>query len=159
MSLKEPTKKQENPKDGLKRNEKKWTPELMQAGWMLIPSVLLERQHTLGLDAVDINIILHLVSFWWDDSNLPYPSKRKIAERMGIDPSTVRRHIARMEKDGFIKREYRKDEKQGQQTNRYSFTGLIKAAKPLAEEAVALKKKQREERAASNGRSRRAKAA
>ena len=44
----------------LKVNEKKWSPTLMKAGWTALPNVLFERQKALGLDAIDINIILHI---------------------------------------------------------------------------------------------------
>jgi hypothetical protein len=44
----------------LRRNEEKWTPTLMNAGWTVIPSILLEKQAALGLDAIDVNILLHL---------------------------------------------------------------------------------------------------
>ncbi len=56
------TKKQ---KEELKMNEKKWTPALMKAGWTVIPSVILERQKALGLDPVDVNILLQLARNCW----------------------------------------------------------------------------------------------
>jgi hypothetical protein len=43
-------------------NEKKWSEELMDAGWVSFPSILLEKQKALGLSAVDVNILLHLAS-------------------------------------------------------------------------------------------------
>ena len=49
----------------LRRNEKKWTPTLMNAGWTVIPSIILERQQALGLDPVDVNILLQLARYWW----------------------------------------------------------------------------------------------
>jgi hypothetical protein len=39
----------------LRQSEKKWTPTLIQAGWLIIPSIILERQQGLGLDATDVN--------------------------------------------------------------------------------------------------------
>lgn len=129
----------------LRTNEKKWTEPLMKAGWTAIPSILLEQQDKLGLDPIDMNIILQLASFWWYDNNLPHPSKKRIASRLNIDPSTVRRHVAAMELKGYIKRKYRTDEKKGQQTNEYTFEGLIKAALPYAKEALSVKRKYREE--------------
>lgn len=37
----------------LRRNEEKWTAPLMDAGWTAIPSIILDKQHALGLDPVD----------------------------------------------------------------------------------------------------------
>jgi DNA-binding transcriptional regulator YhcF (GntR family) len=123
----------------LKANEKKWTKELMDAGWTVIPNVLLERQKALGLDAIDINILMHIASFWWHPENKPHPSKKTIAEAMGIDPRTVQRRIADMEKDGLIQREERRVSQVGSKSNVYHLEGLIKAARPYAKEMVQVK--------------------
>lgn len=129
-------------------NEKKWTKPLMDAGWTVFPSVILERQQALGLDAIDVNILLHLVRHWWYSENLPHPSKETIASCMGVSRSTIQKRIARMEKDGLIKRVARYDKgRGGQQTNFYKFEGLIEAATPFAKEAIRAKKKQKEETA------------
>jgi predicted transcriptional regulator len=133
-------------KERLKRNEEKWSAPLMQAGWTVLPSVILERQQALGLDAVDVNILLQLARHWWFSDNPPHPSKATIAECIGVDPSTVRRHIARMEAVGFIKRQARyKPKHQGQDTNVYLFDGLIRQATPYAHEAIAAKEERKEE--------------
>lgn len=133
--------------DQLSQNEKKWTLTLMKAGWTVLPSVILDRQQAFGLDAVDINILLHLAKYWWYSENPPRPSKQSIADCMGIDKSTVRRRIARMEKDGLISRQPRFDSKYGQQTNSYLFDGLIQAATPFAKEAIASRDQQKSESA------------
>jgi len=134
-------------KEGLRHNEAKWTPILLQAGWSMIPNVILERQQALELDPVDVNIILHLVRHWWYPGELPFPSKRTMADCMGVDPRTVQRHIAVMEKRGLIRRKKRSDKRQGQQTNCYDLGGLIRAALPLANEALETRKKRRRDEA------------
>jgi predicted transcriptional regulator len=126
--------------ESLKANEKKWTKELMAAGWTVIPNVFLERQKAFGFDALDINILMHLASYWWHPDNKPHPSKVTIAEAMGIDPRTVQRRIAKMEAAGFLKREERRVSKVGSKSNIYHFDGLIKEAKPFAKEMVDIKK-------------------
>lgn len=131
-----------------KQNEKKWTKILMEAGWTVLPSVILDRQRAFGLDAVDINILLHLAKHWWYADNLPRPSKQSIADCMNIDKSTVRRHIASMEKAGLIKRTPRYDKQRGgQQPNTYDFEGLIKEATPFAEESIRDRETQKKESA------------
>ena len=131
----------------LKRNEEKWSPELMDAGWTLLPSIILEKQDALGLDPVDVNILLQLARHWWYADNPPRPSKASIAKCLNVHPSTIRKHIARMERDGFIKRKARYSKKtRGQENNEYRFDGLIEAAKPFAVEAVRERNEQRRER-------------
>lgn len=130
---------------GLRENEKKWSKPLMDAGWSLIPSVILERQQALGLDALDMNILLHIVRHWWYADKLPYPSKRAIAECIGVHESTVRRHIARMEADGLIERISRYVQGQGQKSNYYDLRGLIKEARPYAQEEITRRARRKHE--------------
>ena len=123
----------------LKVNEEKWTKPLMDAGWTVFPNVFLTRQKALGLDPVDINILMHLASYWWSAASKPHPSKGTIAEAMGLDPRTVQRHIARLEKASLIKRQERRIPKSGSKTNIYHFEGLIEEATPLANEMIEIK--------------------
>ena len=133
----------------LRRNEAKWSPELMEAGWTAMPSIILEKQRALGLDPIDVNILLQLARHWWYPDNPPHPSKASIAACLNVSTSTVQRHIAAMERSGFIKRVARFDPKsRGQQSNKYRFDGLIREAKPYAEEAIKERDAQRRERAA-----------
>jgi hypothetical protein len=121
----------------LKTNEEKWSKELMAAGWTVLPSMILEKQHALGLDAIDINIIAHLSIYWWKKANLPHPSVATIAKAVGVKPRTIQKHIKAMEASGFITRHERRQAGQGSKTNLYSFEGLIKAVTPYAQEKTA----------------------
>lgn len=128
----------------VRTNERKWTTPLMDAGWTVIPSVILEYQKALGLDPLDLNIILQLAKHWWYVDSPPRPTKKTLAECMGVDASTIRRHIARLEKLGYIGRSARFGGKeQSQQANAYHFDGLVKKVTPLAKEMIAAKKERR----------------
>jgi len=120
----------------LRVNEKKWSKTLMDAGWTAVPSVIIERQKALGLDALDMNIILHLASYWWTRDNKPHPSKRTIAEAIGVTPRTIQRRITALQSSGFIRREERRVRGKGSRTNLYHFDGLISAAQPYAKEKI-----------------------
>ena len=139
----------------LKENEKKWTPELLEAGWVMIPNVLLERQQALGLSALDVNILLQILRHWWKKDELPFPSKKTIAECIGIKENTVQKRIREMERDGLIKRVPRRDSKHnGQTSNAYVFDGLIEAATPFAKEILEERKARSKEVAARRTRKR-----
>ncbi len=120
----------------LKESEKKWSRTLWEPGWAAIPVVLLKYQRELKLDAVDLNIILHLVRHWWTAERLPYPSKAEIASCMNISPSTVQRHVRELEKAGLIKRAKRHDKHGGQSMNEYDLRGLINKATPYARQEL-----------------------
>jgi len=136
----------EVPQD-LKVNEKKWGKELIAAGWTLLPNVLVTRQKAIGLDPLDINIILHILSYWWKPGDLPFPSKVTIAEAVGRTARTVQRRIEAMEKAKFIKRLPRTGANRGTQTNMYDLSGLIEAAKPYAIEHLQERKGRERENA------------
>jgi predicted transcriptional regulator len=139
---------------GVRANDAKWTPRVMKAGYVLIPTVLLDRQRALGLDATDMNILLHIVRHWWYQERLPYPAKRTIAECMEISESTIRRRIADMEKRQIIKRITRRSKDQGQQSNQYDLSGLVEILKPFAEEALDIRRKREGEDSATRRRKR-----
>lgn len=137
----------------LLRNEVKWTKPLMDAGWTVVPSVIFERQDALGLDAVDINLIMHLAMHWWYSENLPRPSKGRLAKCMNVSESTVRRHMKKLEELHFIERVPRHNAKNGGQgANFYSLSGLIKEATPFALEIVQERRMKQAETAARQNR-------
>lgn len=82
---------------------------------------------------------------WWTKDNKPHPSKRTIAEALGVDPRTVQRRIAAMEKAGFIHREQRRMRGKGSKTNHYSLDGLIREAQPYAKEKLEERARREEE--------------
>jgi len=56
--------------EALRRNEAKWSKPLMDAGWNAIPSIIIEKQEALGLDAIDMNIIVAITK---DHNNVDVP--------------------------------------------------------------------------------------
>lgn len=129
-------KKQPAANTDLRTNEKKWTKALMDAGWTALPSVIIENQRQLGLSPLDLNIVLYLASKWWTAEGKPFPSKATMAKAMDVHPRTIQKHIAALEAANYIKREERRTDV-GSKTNIYHLDGLIKAAKPFAEEKLA----------------------
>ena len=58
--------------------------------------------------------------------------KGTLAKRLGVDPSTIRRHVAKLEKQGLIQRVNRWDDAKGQRSNEYNLKGLADALHPFA---------------------------
>ena len=121
----------------LRKNEKKWSKPLMAAGWNALPSIIIEKQQALGLDAIDMNIVLHLSQYWWTADKLPYPSVATIAKAIGVTPRTVQKRITALQAVGLLTRIQRRKTPKGSDTNLYSFEGLIKAALPYAKGKLA----------------------
>jgi len=119
-----------------KLNEK-WGEDSIKAGWTAIPSVILEYQQRLGLNAMDLAIILHLVKHWWESHRNPYPSKRRVCEAMGISESTMRKHVAKLQKAGLVRRLPKHIAgTKGIASNEYDLSGLVKRARKLAQETL-----------------------
>lgn len=111
-----------------------WGKELIDGlGFTALPWIVLERQSDLGLDAVDITILLHLASFWRTRDNPPWPSKGTLAARMSVTPRTIQRHTAKLEAKGYLARVEKKRPHGGTQSNTYDLRGLIEAARPFAD--------------------------
>lgn len=127
-------------KDQVHQNARKWG-AAWRAGWTGVPSTLLQRQQALGLDPLDLNILLQLFDHWWQYERLPWPSKATIAERVGCSPRTVQRRITEMEREGLLTREKRIG-----QTTVYHFDGLIKAVNKFAEEVLEERRERAERR-------------
>ncbi|HTT82167.1 MAG TPA: helix-turn-helix domain-containing protein [Rhizomicrobium sp.] len=131
--------------EALRKNEVKWSKPLMQAGWNAIPSIIIEKQKALGLDALDMNIIVHLSNYWWTADNLPHPSVETIANAIGVQPRTVQKRIKALHELGLLSRKERRKTRFGSDTNLYGFEGLIKAATPYAQEKLAERAKREKE--------------
>lgn len=76
----------------------------LDAGFQLIPNVLIRAQNQLGLDAVDVVVLLNLTLHWWGPDDWPYPRPTIIANRMGVSKRTVERRLEKLEKAGFVQR-------------------------------------------------------
>ncbi len=113
-------------------NTRKWGRDIVEAGWIFLPSTLVLKREQLGMDAVDLNILLVLLQFWWKADGLPFPTKQTIAEIVGIDASNVRKRLARLEQKGLITRTVRPKGGARNDSNIYSFEGLISKAGPFA---------------------------
>jgi len=119
-----------------KRIRAKWGKSLTEAGWTALPNIIFERQQALQLDPLDINILLHLAGYWWHPKDMPRPSKETLAKAIGVTARTIQRHIAELEKWGYVKRISRKASAGDNLPNEYDLSGLIKAAEPFAQEKL-----------------------
>jgi DNA-binding MarR family transcriptional regulator len=65
--------------------------------------------------------VLELMSFKWSAAD-PFPSYKRIAERMNVSDKMVRRYAQSLETKKYLRRQIRKN-----QTNLFDLTGLFKA--------------------------------
>ncbi len=135
-------------KSYLNETKSKWGSRTVELGYTILPNILIERQQSLGLSSLDVCIILNLLKHWWEESRRPFPSKTSIANCIGVTARTVQRRIERMEKDGFIRREQRRETgsgSKGSRSNVYHLDGLIQALQPYTLEAHEERRRRRKE--------------
>lgn len=77
--------------------EAKWGKAALSLGWTPVPTALMFLQGELGMSAIEMNTLIHLLSHWWKASDEVYPSQDAIANRMGVSKRTVQRAIDRLE--------------------------------------------------------------
>ena len=134
---------------GLSALNKKWK-HALDDGFTAIPNVIFKHQKELALTHLDVLIILHLSSFWWEANNFPHPAKSTIADSLNVLPRTVQGRIKKMEVQGYIRRIPRKAKpnKDGAESdnlsNKYDLSGLVKECERIAKNNVALRVKRQE---------------
>ncbi len=82
---------------------KRWTPTLIADGFTPIPSAFLLHYAELGISSHEAMLIIHLMSFKWDEKK-PFPRFARIAERMKISETATRGHARSLEKKGLLRR-------------------------------------------------------
>lgn len=123
--------------------EQRWTKPLADAGWTALPNIILERQRDLGLEPIDVNVLLQIAQFWWEPGVPAHPSIGRVAQAIGVDRRTVQRRLRRMEKLGLLESHARNYTQGGRRTNAYTFDGLIEKTRPFAEEALEVREQKR----------------
>lgn len=110
----------------LKALEARWGKHVIEHGWCALPSFLLRNQRILKISPSEMVVILHILDYWWGPGQLPFPSKATLADRIGMSARQVQRHVAALEKKGYVRRFVRDSSSHGRLSNIYDVTGLIK---------------------------------
>ena len=124
-------------------SEKKWGKAVIKLGFSMVPSLIFQAQRRLGLSPTQLNILLQLADYWWNQERNPHPGKATIAERLNLSPRQVQRNIAALEQGGFLKRIERTAAHRGKMTNEYDLGGLVEKLKKLEPEFTLAKEQKR----------------
>lgn len=135
---------------------KKWGNDILASGWVGIPNLLLEYQARLKLTSSELNVLLAIMSFWWNKNSPAHPSVRTLAEMLGKSDKTIQNNLRSLEKrerpagldlpkgfTGYIRTVRRRKDDGGNLSNQYHFDPLIAVLKELAKEQNQRKKNAR----------------
>lgn len=114
--------------DGLP-STRKWG-DAANAGFQILPDVLLKQQKRLGLSATELVVLINLTMHWWYADQKPFPRSTTIAKRMGIDVRTVQRAMTRLQAMRLIER--KKVRADGVEQTVIDLSGLVKELEPYA---------------------------
>lgn len=126
-------------------HERIWGKAVMSQGYAGIPSILIQAQRRLGINSMQMNIIIQLLDYWFEPSRKPFPSKRELAQRMDVSEKTIQNNVRALEKAGYIQREQRKTAAGDWNSNIYHLDGLVAKVRALEPEF----KKEKEDRRAA----------
>lgn len=108
------------------RAEDKFGVPVMKHGYTTLPNLLLQAQGRLAIGHAEFNVLVQLISHWWDADRDPYPAKDTIARRMGLSPRQVQRYLTNLEKAGLIRRIARFSGQKAQIANAYDLGPLVR---------------------------------
>lgn len=115
--------------------DQKWGKGTMSIGYTVLPVALLRGQARLKIGMNELAVLVHLIDHWWKPRDMPYPSKRTIADRLGTSLKTVQRAIVNLEAEGLLQRKQRFNGKtHGRTSNEYDLTPLVHRLKAIADD-------------------------
>jgi predicted transcriptional regulator len=117
-----------------KTSATKWGPKVMELGFCVVPSLIFRAQRRLGLNPTQLAVLLQLADYWWDAARKPFPKKADLAERLNLSDRQLQRHIADLEKAGFVQRIERTASHRGKISNAYDLSGLVQKLQALEPE-------------------------
>jgi DNA-binding transcriptional regulator YhcF (GntR family) len=124
------------PQQALKVLDQKWGKDTMEANYTVLPSALIRGQARLKINATELAVLVHLIDHWWKADEMPWPSKKTLAERLGVGVKTIQRAMAHLEEEGLIKRNPRFNRTGARTSNEYDLTPLVQRLKPIAQDLV-----------------------
>jgi predicted transcriptional regulator len=128
--------------------EKIWGKAVYGHGYAGVPSILIQAQRRLGINSTQMNIIVQLLDYWHEPSRKPFPTKKDLAQRIGLTSKTIQNNIRELETAGLIQRHQRKTASGDWTSNIYDLNGLIEKVKALEPEFAAEKQQRKARKAA-----------
>jgi hypothetical protein len=117
-----------------RRVEDKFGKSVAKFGYNAIPNLLLRAQGKLKLTPEMLNVLFQIMEHWREADRAAFPSKDRLATRMGKSPRQVQRYLTQLEDGGFLKRIPRFSGIKAQKSNAYDLDGLVAKLKAIEPE-------------------------
>jgi len=106
----------------------------MKHGACILPSILLQAQARLLINAQQMMVLLQLAEHWWKHESKVFPSKSSLAERVGLSEKQVQRHVKVLEAKKLVRRIQRTSPGKGKISNEYDLSGLVAKLQEIAKD-------------------------
>ena len=126
--------------------ERIWGKAVIGHGYTGVPSILIQAQNRLGVSALQMNIIVQLLDYWRDPDRRPFPTKKELANRIGVTNKTIQNNVRALEKAGLVQREMRRTASGDWNSNIYHLDGLVERVQKLEPDFAEARAKRREAR-------------
>ncbi len=102
------------------------------------PKCLTGKSVQVGLSCIDTMVLINLIMHWWEKDNPPRPSKKRLANMLGVSLKTVQRSFIHLEQCGAIKRipRYKEGKDNARTTNHYDLNGLVDLLEGFSKELI-----------------------
>ena len=117
-----------------RRAEDKFGIPVMKHGYTMLPNLLMQAQGRLKIGHAEFNVLVQLISHWWEADKDPYPAKETIARRMGLSSRQVQRYLTNLENGGMLKRIERFSGRKAQIANAYDLSALVQKLQAIEPE-------------------------
>lgn len=116
----------------MKRTARYWSPELAAAGSIPVARAFLLAYPRLQLTTAEALLVITLIGFK-RGKDFASPSLGQLAERLGVEPRTVRGWARKLEKRGLLKRILRRSGHGREQTNLWDLSPLFERVRSFLE--------------------------
>ncbi|MBJ3362652.1 helix-turn-helix domain-containing protein, partial [Salmonella enterica subsp. enterica serovar Agona] len=91
----------------------------------------------LSITPLGFNILISLVSHWWETKEHPSPSQQSFAKRMGVSKRSIQREVTNLVELGLITKQANKaSSAKYKGRNTYDLTGLVERLNEMAPEKI-----------------------
>jgi len=84
----------------------------------------------------ELSVLLQMIDHWWENDDMPFPSKKRLGERIGVSEKTIQRAVVRLETESLIRRVLRHNRAGGQTSNVYDMAPLVERLGPIADDMM-----------------------
>jgi len=124
--------------------ERIWGSAVLSHRYTGIPSILIQGQQRLGVNALQMNILVQLLDYWREPERKPFPTKKQIAQRIGVTAKTIRNNARLLGEAGLVKREMRKTASGDWNSNVYHLNGLVERVQKMEADFAEARNKRRQ---------------